>query len=171
MDLELIMQENDKMVIQENTTIVKKAISNIKKLPLKKIITLLQKSFRTMVKFSKDNGIENDVLNILNKLMNTQYNKIQDILRVKITESVNKSSWWDEAKGSMFGAASFYPLLQAFIELDKVVKDTGQASMGYVGVYGLIWAAVISGKVILNKTKNGKSGKNNTNINDAYASM
>jgi len=175
MNLELIIQQKQKVQLQEDTSLIRKTIDTIRKLPWKKAKSLLQKSFRGMVKFARSNGIEDDLLRILNKLMDNQYNKLQDIVNTKVNESVNESSWWDEAKGSMFGAASFYPLLQAFIELDKVVKDSGQASMGYVGVYGLIWAAVISGKVVkdkvIDKSVNKAKSSKNKKLNDLYASM
>lgn len=154
MNIELILNEYNKVYINESTGIVRKAIDKIKKLPIQKAKNLMRSSFLSLVSYAKKNDIEDEVLSIINKLLDANYKRLKDIANKKINSYLKENNeYWDEAKKNMYGAASFYPLLQAFLELDKVVKDTGDASLGYVGVYGLIWAAVVGGKVLSNKLK------------------
>jgi len=169
MNIDLVIQENEKVLLQENMAFIKKTIDKITKTPWKKAKTFLQNSFRTLVKLTKEYGIEDEVLSIINKMVKGQYKKMTDISNTKIKESVNEGfgDFWDEAKGSFYGATSFYPLLQAFIELDKVVKGTDPgADLGYVGVYGLMWAAIVGAKTI-----SGKINKKQNDIGKAYMEM
>jgi hypothetical protein len=93
-------------------------------------------------------------------------------MKISLKENVlYENKWGDEAKGNFYGAASFYPLLQAFLELDKVIKDVGDADMKYVAIYALILASIVSGKVLSNQYKKKKTEKEIDDVGKAYRDM
>ena len=174
MNIDQIEKQDERIALVENTSKIKKMIKDLMKMPWNKAKSFMKSKFTEFVKFSQNNGIEQDVLDIINKLVHGKYRRLRDVMTEGIKKStINEANWWEEAKGSAFGAASFYPLLQAFLELDKVVKSTGDASMSYVGAYGLIWASIISAKVLKDKviSKEPKKKKAYDTVGKAYMEM
>jgi len=154
MNLDFILQESVKIELYEDKSFIRRVISDIGKWSWNKVKKTLQNAFKYLIRFAKDKDIEKEVLSIINKMIGKQYRKLEDLTKVSLKEDVlYENKWWDEAKGNFYGAISFYPLLQAFIELDKVVKDAGGADMKYVLIYALIWASIVSGKVLLSRKK------------------
>jgi len=167
MNIDFVLKESDKVELYENKSLVRKIIADILKLSWEKAKNKLMDSFKYLIKFAKDKGIENDVLSIINNFTGKNYKKLDDLLKIHIKEDVlYENKWWDEAKNNFYGAISFYPLLQAFLELDKVIKNTGGANMKYVIIYALIWASIVSGKVLLNNM-----GKDEDDVGKAYKQM
>lgn len=55
--------------------------------------------------------------------------------------------WWELIKTEAFPALSFYPALQVWLELDKMIKGT-EYSGKVIGFYAAFWLLLISGKYI-----------------------
>ena len=160
MKIKDVLRESEKFDIYENKNLVKSTIDKIKKLSWSKAKKILQGGFRYLIKFAKDKGIEKQVLNIINKMLGKQYRNLNDLMKISLKEDVlYEGEAWDEMKNNFYNAVSFYPLLQAFLELDKVVKNVdGGADMKYVTIYALIWVSIVSGKLIGGKLKDSGYG-------------
>jgi hypothetical protein len=172
MNIDKILTESEVFNVYENKSLVRSTIDKIKKWTWDKAKKTLQGAFRYLVKFAKDKGIEKQVLNIINTMIGKQYRSLSDLMKISLKEDVlYEGEWWDEAKGNFYGAVSFYPLLQAFLELDKVIKDAGGADMKYVAIYALIWASIVSGKVLSNQYKKKKADKEIDDVGKAYRNM
>jgi hypothetical protein len=171
MDIDKVLKESEVYEIYEDKNLVKSTIDKIKKWSWEKAKKTFQGAFRYLIKFAKDKGIEKEVLNIINRMIGKQYRNLNDLMKISLKEDVlYEGEWWDEAKGNFYGAVSFYPLLTAFIELDKVIKDQGGADMKYVAIYALIWAAIVSGKVLSNQYKK-KKGQEVDDVGKAYRNL
>jgi hypothetical protein len=96
----------------------------------------------------KANGLENSTLSIINRYLKTNFRSIDQIEKMAIKESVNEDfkHYWNLIKGEGFPALSFYPLLQVFLEVDKLIKNTGEANVKAIVIYGLFWVLLVSGK-------------------------
>jgi len=102
----------------------------------------------------RDTGKEREIVNVINKYTNTHITRIDDLKNdirlLESTDDINEDNmitkWWDVARDNIFGAASFYPLLNAFLELDKIIKGTGDANWRTVLIYTLIWAFIVGMK-------------------------
>jgi hypothetical protein len=171
MNIDKILTESEVFNVYENKSLVRSTIDKIKKWTWDKAKKTLQGAFRYLVKFAKDKGIEKQVLNIINTMIGKQYRSLSDLMKISLKEDVlYEGEWWDEAKGNFYGAVSFYPLLTAFLELDKVIKDAGGADMKYVAIYALIWASIVSGKVLSNQYKK-KKGQEVDDVGKAYRNL
>jgi hypothetical protein len=173
MNIDKILTESEVFNVYENKSLIRSTIYKIKKWTWDKAKKTLQGAFRYLVKFAKDKGIEKQVLNIINTMVGKQYRSLNALMKISLKENVlYENKWWDEAKGNFYGAASFYPLLQAFLELDKVIKDVGDADdMKYVTIDALIWASIVSGKVLSNRYKKKKVEKDIDDVGKAYRNM
>jgi hypothetical protein len=171
MDIDKVLKESEVYEIYEDKNLVKSTIDKIKNWSWEKAKKTFQGAFRYLIKFAKDKGIEKEVLNIINRMIGKQYRNLKDLMKISLKEDVlYEGEWWDEAKGNFYGAVSFYPLLTAFIELDKVIKGQGGADMKYVAIYALIWAAIVSGKVLSNQYKK-KKGQEVDDVGKAYRNL
>jgi len=169
MNLNIILQESTNVKLYEDKSFIRKVISDISKWSWSKAKKYLQNAVKYLIQFAKDKGIEKEILSIINRMVGKQYKRLEDLIKINLKEDIlYENEWWDEAKDNFYGAISFYPLLQAFLELDKVVKDAGGADMKYVLIYALIWASIVSGKVLSNKRKN-KSGVDD--VGKAYRNL
>jgi hypothetical protein len=117
----------------------------------KKFVAFLEKDQMTM-----GGGIDLDkVLGIINKAYGTNYKNIGD-LKKQINASLKESTelnedwarYWDLIKGEAFPALSFFPALTVWLEIDKIIRSSGDANARVIIVYGLIWLLLISGKFI-----------------------
>jgi hypothetical protein len=94
--------------------------------------------------------VQDAALKIINKYMKTNYNDLDDVrLVVQESEELNEdaSHWWQLIKGEAFPALSFYPALQCWLELDKLLKGTGFNATILV-VYASFWLLLVSSKYI-----------------------
>jgi hypothetical protein len=172
MNIDEVLKESERIDIYENKSLIISVLNKIKNWSWDKAKKTLQSSFRYFIKFAKDKGIEKQVLNIINRMVGKQYRNLNDLMKVSLKEDVlYEGEWWDEAKNNFYGAVSFYPLLQAFLELDKVIKDAGGADMKYVAIYALIWASIVSGKVLTTQYKKKKKSKEIDDVGKAYRDM
>jgi len=140
--------------INEDILIENIIINNLKKLfnkPAKKVIMTFQDSFRKLINIAKKNDIENDLLKILNKHAGKNYKSLEQILKGKpITEEKLNEDWahfWETVKSEAFPSLSFFPALNIWLEIDKLIKGS-DASTKTIIVYAIIWLLLISGKFI-----------------------
>ena len=172
MNINEILKESEVFNIYENKNLIRSIIDKIKKWSWKKVKKTLQGSFRYLVKFAQDKGIEKQVLDIINKMIGKQYKNLNDIMKLSLKEEVlYENELWSEVKNNFYNAISFYPLLEAFIELDKVIKDAGGADMKYVATYGLIWASIVGGKVLTTQFNKKRKEKEIDDVGKAYRDM
>ncbi len=109
------------------------------------------KKFSTYIKEQNDKALEDKVISIINKHMDSNYKSLADIDKEKLTEDVLTESirhWWKKVRGEIFPTLSFYPALQAWLEIDKLIKGD-EFSGGVIGTYSCIWLFIVSGKYIL----------------------
>ncbi len=167
----------NELLLQEDKNFIVGMIKKIFKGTHLKYKGNLKDAIATTSKALKDAGKEKEVISIINKVAGTKLTAIKDLNKhINLIESKDKldegafAKWWQEAKGSAYGALSFYPMLQMFLELDKVLKGIPDASPRITIIYLLIWVLVISGKIkhgeILAKSKTKEWDKL-----DPYGSM
>ena len=145
---ELFYSEIKKYQIYEDKNFVRNAVDKIKNLVWVKIRKKLRQSFSTLLSWARKNNKEQEILSVFNKYTGKNKSKLSDYSKLKISESLNEGDWAKEAGSNLYNALAFYPLLTAFIELDKLVKGVGGADLKYVITYALIWVAIITGKVL-----------------------
>ena len=56
--------------------------------------------------------------------------------------------WWDMVKSEAFPTLAFWPGLQVWLELDKLIKGTSYNGK-VIGVYAAMWLLLISGKYLV----------------------
>jgi ABC-type antimicrobial peptide transport system permease subunit len=96
---------------------------------------------------------EKRCLMIINQRFGTHFSDLHSIVAKGLMENTNRvdeglKAWWDEATKNLYGALSFYPLLTAFLEFDKIIKGSGDANVRAMIIYFLVWVLIISGKVV-----------------------
>jgi len=105
--------------------------------------------FKTTI---KNVGIEQEIIEIFNKHFKTSFNSFNDIPEPNeevLLEDVlyeDWKHWWEKVKTEIFPALSFYPALQAWLEIDKVIKNQNITfeNVLVIAVYGIFWVALIS---------------------------
>jgi len=114
----------------------------------------LKNNWIKLANILKSNQLENDALDIINKHLNTKYTSLDQISKMQIASMPNEGvlvedfkHFWNLIKIEGFPILSFYPMLQVWLELDKLIKGSG-ADYTAMGVYGLFWALLVSGKFI-----------------------
>ena len=121
---------------------------------------LMKDSWIKLAKLLKSNQLEQDALDIINKHFKTNYKNLDQVSKAKIAKMPTKGvyeedmifesfkHYWELIKTEGFPILSFYPMLQVWLELDKLLKSTGEASYVAMGVYGLFWTLLVSGKYL-----------------------
>lgn len=89
----------------------------------------------------------NDLSRILKKfgINEDGFNKMLGENVERVDESAKH--WWDLIKTEAFPTLAFYPALQIWLELDKILKGT-EYSGKVIAFYAAFWLALISGKYI-----------------------
>ena len=98
----------------------------------------------------KSNSLEKSALSIINRYLKTNFRSLDQIENMAIKESVNEDfkHYWDIVKAEGFPTLAFYPMLQVWFEVDKLLKGTGEANIKVMLTYGLFWVLLVSGKHI-----------------------
>jgi len=109
-------------------------------------------------------GMEDDALRIINKHFKTNYKTLKQISRDKLVSGyLNEdfAHYWDLIKKETFPVLSFYPALQCFFEIDKLLKGGGDVNIRTLIVYGLFYVFLVSGIYIFswNKWRISPEGK------------
>ena len=98
----------------------------------------------------------NDILNIidpdelsalLKKLDIDEHTFRNKLFKENITLDEDAKHWWDLVKGELFPTLSFWPALQVWLEIDKMIKGT-EYSGNIIGFYAAFWLVLISGKYV-----------------------
>lgn len=152
--------DRDKLLLMEDKNFLRSTLNMIFRKNPKSFKSELIKAIDLATKELRDQGVEREVVNIFNKRAGTKLNSVGDLKKtLKLIESEEQddedrldeksafSEWWSEAKSNAYGALAFYPMLTMFLELDKVIKGTADASLRTVIIYLLIWVMVIAGKI------------------------
>jgi hypothetical protein len=89
-----------------------------------------------------------------NKAFGTNYRYLEDIydekikpLRESTTLNEDLGHWWNIVSTEGFGALSFYPALNVWLEIDKLLRGQ-DINMRVVIVYSMLWVLLISGKYV-----------------------
>ena len=123
------------------------------RMPLKQAEKLMRDSWKKMTSVIKKQGKEEEILHLINKYFTTGFRNLDDVARQKIKESkderVNEdlAHFWDLAKVELFPAFSFYPALQVWMNIDKIIQGE-PASFKVIAAYSLWFLFLISGKHI-----------------------
>jgi len=177
MNIDILLKEQDNIILFESKSAFRDAINKIKNWTWNKAKDKIQKSFRYVVSFAKTHNVEKELLFIINKLLgNGTYTNLNQLNKLSLKEGIllEDNSFWKEMVNNLYGAMSFYPLLEALLELDKLVKNQGGADIKYVLSYALIWVLIVTGKVSISKIKanlNKKKKNKPDKIGTAYKNM
>ena len=173
MNIDGILEVCVEMEINENIGAIKDIVNRLGRMPWDTAKKFLKQKAREFVAFAKDDPYidENNVLRIINTRFGTHFSDVNSIFAKGLVESVDRvdeglKDWWNEAAKNMYGALSFYPLLTAFLEFDKIIKGTGDANIRSMVIYFLVWILIISGKVVsglINKPGEEKDAGNKAN--------
>ena len=99
-------------------------------------------------------GQEEQVLDIINKHFKTNFNNLNQIIKLDIKESVELDEdvkhWWDFVRDQVFPVVSFIPALDAWIEIDKMMRagSIEGGNMKIAIIYTLIWLTMLSFKYV-----------------------
>jgi hypothetical protein len=116
----------------------------------KKFVDMLEKDQLTM-----GSGVDLDsILSIINKAYGTNYKDIKDLkkqINVNLKESTELNEdfkhYWELIKSEAFPTLAFYPALQVWLEIDKILK-AGNGNYKIMIIYAIIWLLLVSGKFI-----------------------
>lgn len=119
-----------------------------------------EKNWDEFWQMAVENGIKNDPM--LDKFMKMN-KKDTDFISTErgkrsvsamdkyfgIHENINEDAkhWWDLVKTEAFPTLAFYPALQVWLELDKVLKGT-EYSGKVIAFYAAFWLVLMSGKYV-----------------------
>jgi uncharacterized protein (UPF0335 family) len=138
--------------IDENRSFIMTTIKDLFSKSYGKVKTSLTLAARKVMKFFKENGLEKEIIDIINKSLGTGYHSFNQLVKIPIKENINEGfkEWYDEAKMHGYNALAFYPLLNMFMEIDKLIKGQDY-SMRILIVYFVLWVGVIAGKITKDK--------------------
>jgi hypothetical protein len=119
---------------------------------------LLKSNWMKLSSILKNNQLEADAIAIINKHFQSNYRSLDQIDKSDVAKLPNRSvyedilnedfkHYWDLIKTEGFPVLAFFPCLQAWLEIDKLIRGTG-GDFKVMGIYALIWAFLVSGKFI-----------------------
>jgi hypothetical protein len=135
-----------------------KYIKTLKTKSPKEAEKLLRTNWSKLSTILKNNQLENDALSIINRHFSTNFRSLDQIDKMDVQKlptkymyeySINEDfkHYWDLIKTEGFPVLAFYPCLQVWLEIDKLIRGTG-GDFKVMGIYALIWAFLVSGKFI-----------------------
>ena len=121
-----------------------------------KSTSVLKKLFRSnwikLMTNIRQQGLEKDALSIINRHLKTNFNSLDKIEKETIKENYSTNEdfkhYWDLVKAEAFPTLAFYPALSVWLEIDKLLKSTGDPSYTAMLAYGVFWVFLVSGKHI-----------------------
>lgn len=166
MQINELLKVHDEMVLNENRAYIVQIMNTLKNMTWDKAQNFMRGKVKEFFNKLEASGVDRKkILSIANKHLWSNFKSPTPITNKKITESRLDEgifkTWWSEATGNLYGALSFYPLLTAFLEMDKVIKQSGDADVRAMSIYFIIWIAIITGKVVNGKlvSKNKKGAE------------
>jgi len=137
------------------SSVISKAVDKIKKLPFKKVKKLLQSSWDKFYKtISKHPELEDKIIKLLNRKTNIKVKSLKSLDKMKLQESNElNEDWkhfWEWFGDQGWGALSIFPTLSIWFEIDNFlnVYDFADVDFRRIGIYALLWVAMITGKQI-----------------------
>lgn len=137
------------------------SIKNIVKTALTKPVDFMKEKWVEFKALLKEH--EQEVCDAINRNMRTHITSFNDIDEASVqaineemmTESLD--SFWKLAKQEAGGALIFWPILNVWTEIDKIIRGHGDtASNRTIIVYGLIWVTLVVAKHMHSKWQNNK---------------
>ena len=149
-----IKEYDEVILIDENRSLIMKVVKDLFSKSYGKIKVLLTKAGRKAIKFFKKEGLEDEAIDIINRNLGTNISNLNQLVKIPIKESINEDfkEWWKEASGNLYGAFSFLPILNVFMEFDKLIKNQDY-NIKIMIIYFIIWVMAISGKYFTQKFK------------------
>ena len=152
--------DRDKLLLMEDKNFIMSMLKKIFSRGHRDFKKELIKAIDVTAREFKAQGKEHEIVGIINKRAGIKINSINDLkknLRLLEGEEASEEGdtmnegvfgdWWKEATANAYGALAFYPMLTMFLEFDKVLKGSPDASMRITIIYLLIWVLVIAGKI------------------------
>ena len=140
-----------------NENIILDTIKKIAGKPANAVMKMFKDGFKKFVGIfqEQDDMTQEKMLQVINKAYGTNYRNANDLkkqMNANLKESTELNEdwarYWDLIKGEAFPALSFFPALTVWLEIDKLIRSSGDANIRVIVVYGLIWLLLISGKFI-----------------------
>jgi len=133
-------------------------LNRLKNKPPNKVKTILKKSWMDLSNVLKDNDLESDAINIINKHLQTKYTSLNQINKADVKKMPTKyvyedivnedfKHYWQLIKDEGFPVLAFYPGLSVWMELDKLLSG-GDFNLAKTGVYAAFWLVLVSGKFL-----------------------
>jgi len=129
------------------------AIRKLKDYSWNQVKKKFQEAWNKIVNFIEcsDNDIEisKNALQVINKHMGTNYKDLREISSLRESVELNEdiTHWWEVIKSEAFPTLSFYPALQCWLELDKLLKGNGFNGT-VIAIYAVFWLLLVSGKYV-----------------------
>lgn len=123
----------------------------------KKAQKTMKDSWIETAKVLKKYGKEDEFLMLVNKHFAAKFKNIDQITKGKIItegfvseENINEDfrHFWDLSKVNFWPAFSFYPALNVWMEIDKLIKGEG-ANFKIILAYSLFFILLITGKHVI----------------------
>jgi len=136
--------------IKEWTTAAQGLLNGLKNKSSAAVAALSKKYWARLVNILQANQLEKDALVIFNRRFGTRYRSLDQITVAKIAKmpvQEDIAHWWKLVSFEGFPVLTFYPALQVFFEIDKLLRGT-DVDLTRVIVYGALWAFLVSGKYI-----------------------
>lgn len=134
--------------------VIQTVISKVRGFTSQRLQDFLYKEFEKFVEMVQSTQLEPLVVQIINRKFDTRVRSLEEfkdmrIPQIKECQEINEdlAHWWDLIKSEAFPTLSFYPALQVWLELDKVIKGGGLDARATI-VYALVWILLVSGKYI-----------------------
>lgn len=154
MNINSLIKVCDEIELNEDTNFIKSVVSKLGKMPWDAAKKFLKQKAQEFVAFIKDDPYIDDanVLRIINTRFGTTFSSTSSVFAKALVENTNRvdeglKEWWKEASGNLYNSLAFFPILTVFLELDKIIKGSSDASIRTAMIYFIIWILVITGKV------------------------
>jgi len=138
---------------------IQKYFKELKRMSAPQAEKKLKTSWKELSYILKDRMLEDDAIKIINKHFKTNYKRLSEIDNAKIAKLPTKNvyeellvedfkHYWELIKSEAFPTLSFYPALSCWLELDSLLKATGDFDGTKFGIYALFWFVLVSGKFV-----------------------
>ena len=130
-------------------------LKGLKGLAVNAALTFLEKQWEIAKEMIEKYEVEDEALEIINRSFKTRFHSLDDINRKQLRKMLPESNnplnedlkhWWEMVKDEGFPTLSFYPALQAWMELGKLFDGPDTVNWERLAIYSAFWAAIVSGK-------------------------
>lgn len=143
-------------------SVTKSILSTLKNISYDKAKKSMKGSFDKMIKLLKDNNIDGEFIQIINKNLKTNYKSLNDLSRLR-EEALNEdfSNFWKMFKLEGWGAVAIFPTLSIWFEIDRLLDGVAVTDLNFkkIVVYGTFWLMLLLGKHVAGYNKWKKTHK------------